>query len=100
MSDNHQRQQQHNDDDNNDGNDRGRCDPRERVRRPCSLDLVEGLTSIAMLPTQHQITATTTMNDDDDDDKDSTTSHAHAPWSGNTFPPALYGVPYKTPKWA
>ncbi len=41
ISNKHQRQQQRNDDDNNGNVDGSRADPRECVRRPCSLDFVE-----------------------------------------------------------
>ena len=65
-----------NDDDDNNGNRKSRCEPRERVRRPCSSDLVKGLTPIAITPKQQQYKAT---NDDVKDDRhDSTTSHVHA----------------------
>ena len=69
-----------------------------RVRRQCSSNLVEGLTSIAITPTQQH---KATNDDDNDDDKDdghnSTTSHVHVPWSGRHLPAAPYGVPYKRP---
>jgi len=60
-----------------------------RVRRQCSSNLVEGLTSIAITPTQqHKATNDDDNDDDKDDGHDSTTSHVHVPWSGHHLPAA------------
>ena len=87
------------DDDDNNGNRVGRS--RERVRRQCSSDLVEGLTSIATtLTPQHKAT----NDDDNDDDKDDDMTARRATFTphglGTTLQPLRIGVPYKTPKWA
>ena len=50
-----------------------------RARRQCSSNVVEGLTSIAITPTQQYKATNDDDNDDDKDDgHDSTTSHVHA----------------------